>query len=107
MIDGADPVHVRQRTPLRIADRDQRQIAIGGVDWLECLYVEPSMHRGYGWRRRPPRHWKRPAIQMRVDHIEVVRVVKHLTEHWQMQRRSGVIHRAVQARETKRLRATR
>ena len=86
-MSGRNPVHRRQRSALRVADRDQRRISKSFVHRMKIGDVEASVHRRNGWHFRQAREWERPIVYVGVHDVEIVAgALENLRQHRQLQR---------------------
>ncbi len=86
VMDGADPARVGQGSALRVADRDQRQIAVVAIELGQPADVETpvqSSHVGHG---HSAQRRKSQDVDVGVDHVELARAAAHLLERGQVQR---------------------
>src|SRR4026207_1886515 len=78
MIDGRLPISPRDRSPLGIRNRHDRQLLILTKHRLQFWEVKPTMERGHRGGRIPPGKRKTQEIQMRVNDVEVAEVSQSL-----------------------------
>ena len=73
MVDRGDPVRVRNRPALVVADADERRVAEHVEQRLELRQVEATMHGRDLRHREVPRSGKVQVAGMPVDDVELVR----------------------------------
>ena len=98
VVNGAHPVGLRHRAPLRIGDRDHRNLGEGVEYRLMLRQVEPAMQGGQERRRLPVEQREWIVVEMKVQKIElfIVAFLPHALQHHHMQC-IGIPHRAVEA----------
>ena len=78
MIDSGLPIHLRKRLSLRIRDRDDGYVSKLREELIQIWNVEPPMERRDAGRLVSTKEWKVRVASMKMDDIEVVRVLQYL-----------------------------
>ena len=98
MMDGSQPVGLRNRPPLRIGDRDDGNFGESVEHRLMLGQIEAAMQRRQERRRLPVEQRERIVIEMEMQEVEllVVTFAADILQHHDM-KRVGIAHGAVEA----------
>ena len=107
VVDGADPVRVRQRRALRVGDRDQPLLGELAVDRREPGQVEAPVQRRHHGHLAAPRDRKGQVVEVGVDHVELGGALERALEHQQVHRHRIAALRVEAQRARRRTRTAR
>src|SRR5579871_4100825 len=82
MVDRANPVRLRDWTPLRVRDRDYRDGRKSRKHWLVFGQIEPAVQRGYEWRRLTKKQREWIIVEMEMEEVEFL-IVAFLPDAFQ------------------------
>src|SRR5207237_7924008 len=84
MINGPDPVRLRQRTLLRMRNRNNRHIGKLAVKRRQIGQVEPAVQGGHLRKRSATRQREVKIVDMEMNNVELVEALKDLLQHHDM-----------------------
>src|ERR1700689_53263 len=100
MMDGSDPARLRQRTALRVRDRNDRH----GREFVEHRLgfgqIQAAVQGGGKWRRLPGKQGERIIVEMKMQKIELARALIDALEHQHVQP-VGIADRTVEPQCTR------